>query len=139
MSERLYITYFDAATSKDVGHVTLMSPFDGDNAPMPDRVARDNMPDHVAELMDSTTIHWDLRVKSVRDVNRELLCGVRRGWKSVDLPTYNRISPETGKWLELGAKHPFRPRNRRKRTRLRKTLTGVAVAGAVIGILSLIF
>jgi len=127
---RLHITYFDAATSKDVGHVTLMSPFDGDNAPMPDKVARDNMPDHVAVLMDSTTIHWDLRVKSVRDVNRELLCsGVRRGW----------ISPETGKWLELGRSNPFRPRNRRKRTRLRKTLTGVAVAGAVIGILSLIF
>tara|TARA_R100001198_G_scaffold85817_1_gene60236 strand:+ start:582 stop:974 length:393 start_codon:yes stop_codon:yes gene_type:complete len=130
MSERLYITYFDAATSKDVGHVTLMSPFDGDNAPMPDRLARDHMPDHVAELMDSTTIQWDLRVKSVRDVNRELLrSGVRRGW----------ISPETGEWLELGKSNPFRPRNRRKRTRLRKTLTGVAVAGAVIAILILIF
>ena len=130
MSERLYITYFDAATSKDVGHVTLMSPFDGDNAPMPDRLARDHMPDHVAELMDSTTIQWDLRVKSVRDVNRELLrSGVRRGW----------LSPETGEWLELGKSNPFRPRNRRKRTRLRKTLTGVAVAGAVIAILILIF
>ena len=130
MSERLYITYFDAATSKDVGHVTLMSPFDGDNAPMPDRLARDHMPDHVAELMGSTTIQWDLRVKSVRDVNRELLrSGVRRGW----------ISPETGEWLELGKSNPFRPRNRRKRTRLRKTLTGVAVAGAVIAILILIF
>jgi len=134
MSERLYITYFDASTSKDVGHVSLMSPFDGEEAPMPDRLARDHMPDHVAELMDSTTIHWDLRVKSVRDANRELLrSGVRRGW----------LSPETGEWLELGKSNPFRPRNRRKRTRLRKTLTGLAVAlaiyGAVIGILSLIF
>mgnify|MGYP003136701013 FL=1 len=130
MSERLYITYFDASTSKDVGHVSLMSPFDGEEAPMPDRLARDHMPDHVAELMDSTTIHWDLRVKSVRDVNRELLrSGVRRGW----------LSPETGEWLELGKSNPFRPRNRRKHTQLRKTLTGVAVAGAVIAILILIF
>ena len=130
MSERLYITYFDASTSKDVGHVSLMSPFDGEEAPMPDRLARDHMPDHVAELMDSTTIHWDLRVKSVRDVNRELLrSGVRRGW----------LSPETGEWLELGKSNPFRRRNRRKRTQLRKTLTGVAVAGAVIAILILIF
>lgn len=130
MSERLYITYFDAATSKDVGHVSLMSPFDGEEAPMPDRLARDHMPDHVAELMDSTTIHWDLRVKSVRDVNRELLrSGVRRGW----------LSPETGEWLELGKSNPFRPRNRRKPSLLRKTLTGVAMAGAVIAILILIF
>ena len=121
MSERLY---------KDVGHVSLMSPFDGEEAPMPDRLARDHMPDHVAELMDSTTIHWDLRVKSVRDVNRELLrSGVRRGW----------LSPETGEWLELGKSNPFRPRNRRKPSLLRKTLTGLAVAGAVIGILILIF
>ena len=131
MSERLYITYFDAATSKDVGHVSILSPFNGEEgAPMPDRLARDHMPDHVAELMESTTIHWDLRVKSVREANRELLrSGVRRGW----------LSPETGEWLELGKSNPFRPRNRRKRTRLKKTLTGVAVAGAVIGILILIF